>query len=72
MGETYKEYATDYFPSQINNKSDLTELFTYWSHDEGYILHSITPQMDEGTTVGYVLIFERELEKDDDEWYKMN
>lgn len=64
MAETYKEYVTDYFPGTIDDKTDLSEFFIYWTHDEGYTLHSMTPQTEDGTTVGYVFIFERDLEKE--------
>lgn len=60
-----KKYST-LFVKSINGMKDEQELHkTLQFHTEdGSILHSVIPRIDEGTTEGYMLVFEDPIEEE--------
>lgn len=52
-----KQYKVKFFPRNSNVEHDLTNTINTWAED-GYVLHSIVPSLDEGTTMGYTVIAE--------------
>lgn len=52
-----KKYEVKFFPGNGDIDQDLTNLINARAED-GYVLHSIIPSLDEGTTKGYTVILE--------------
>lgn len=52
-----KKYETRFFPETSNINNDLINIINTWAED-GYVLHSIIPFLDEGTTKGYTVVLE--------------
>lgn len=52
-----KKYEVKFFPKNGDIDHDLTSLINAWAED-GYVLHSVIPSLDEGTTKGYTVIVE--------------
>ncbi|QPQ30996.1 hypothetical protein [Lysinibacillus sp. JNUCC 51] len=57
-----KEYETRYFLDNGTMNNGLTEFINTFAED-GYVLHSIIPYLDEGTTKGYTIVFELEVDE---------
>ena len=52
-----KKYETKFFPESDTINHDLANIMNTWAED-GYVLHSIIPFLDKGTTKGYTVVLE--------------
>lgn len=52
-----KKYEIKFLAKNSNSDRDLANIINTWAED-GYVLHSIIPYLDEGTTKGYTVILE--------------
>ena len=50
-----KKYETKFFPESDTINHDLANIMNTWAED-GYVLHSIIPFLDKGTTKGYTVV----------------
>ena len=57
-----KQYVTKYVYEEEEINDDLQDVLNSYAED-GYTLHSSIPYIVEGTTEGFTLIFEKEIEQ---------
>ncbi|AWE06942.1 hypothetical protein DCE79_05805 [Lysinibacillus sp. 2017] len=58
-----KEYETRYLSDNGSINNRLTDFINSYA-ENGFVLHSIIPYLEEGTTKGYTLVFELEVDED--------
>jgi hypothetical protein len=58
-GEMMAGYTTKYVPTKSLSldAGEIDDVIRIWS-EEGAILHSVIPKVDEGSTEGYIIVLE--------------